>query len=163
DPEFGQKPVGSGPYQYAGRRPDGERTCAVFTANPYYLRGGRADRPYIREIRFYVPSDPARDLRAPARPLHLLLDLPTARLKALREAGVRDIRTRRTRRVYFLAVNHRTAPLEDQNLRRAFAHALDRERILTYRFRGGEPGYRLLAAAGGAAAVTALDLRRDGH
>src|SRR5262249_5399006 len=126
-------------------------------------RGGRADRPYIREIRFYVPSDPARDLRAPARPLHLLLDLPTARLKELRDAGVKDIRTLRNRRVYFLAVNHRTAPLEDQNLRRAFAHALDRERILTYRFRGGEPGYRLLAAAGGAAAVTALDLRRDGH
>src|SRR5207247_295501 len=102
-PEFGQKPVGSGPYQYAGHRQDGDRLCAVFTANPYYFRGGRADRPYIREIRFYVPSDPARDLQAPARPLHLLLDLPTGRLKALRDVGVKDIRTMRNRRVYFLA------------------------------------------------------------
>src|SRR5439155_24925245 len=55
------------------------------------------------------------------------------------------------------------AALADQNLRQAFAHALDRERILTYRFSGGEPGHRLLAAAGGAAAVATLDLRQGGH
>src|SRR5262249_60674404 len=100
-----------------------------FTANPYYVRGGRADRPYIREIHFYVASDPARDLRAPARPLHLLLDLPTARLKGLRDAGVKDVRALRNRRVYFLAVNHRPAALGDQDLRRASPHALDRQRL----------------------------------
>jgi ABC-type transport system substrate-binding protein len=159
DPEFARQPVGSGPYRYAGRRDEDGRTCAVFIANPYYVRHGHTDRPYIREIRFYVPDDPAREFRDPARPLHLLLDLPTGRLKALQAAGVKGVRTLRNRRVYFLAVNHRITPLQDASVRRALAHALNRERILAYRFRGGEAGYRLLAAGGGPAALALRDLR----
>ena len=159
DAEFARTPVGSGPYRYAGRRDEGGRTCAVFTANPFYVRHGNTDRPYIREIRFYVPADAARDFRDPVRPLHLLLDLPTDRLKALQDTGVKGVRTLRNRRVYFLAVNHRIAPLGDPSLRRAFAHALNRERILAYRFRGREPAYRLLAAGGGPAALSLRDLR----
>src|SRR5262249_18482226 len=37
----------------------------------------------------------------------------------------------------------------------------DREAILANRFRGGEPGYRLVGAAGGIAAAATLDLRGD--
>ncbi len=163
DREFGRNPVGSGPYRYLGRRHEDGRTCAVFAANPYYRRGGHTDRPYIREVRFHVSADPARDFRDPARPLHLLLDLPSARVRPLQQAGVKDVRTLRNRRVWFLAVNHRVPALADQNLRRAFAHALDREKILTYRFRGGEPAHRLLGVTGGVAALATLDLRRDAH
>ncbi len=163
DPAFARQPVGSGPYQYAGRRldPDTGRDCAVFTANPHYRRGGRIDRPYIREIRFYVPADPLRDLRDPKRPLHLLLDLPTAGVRALEQARVGEVRTLRNRRVWFLAINHAVPALADQDVRRAFAHALDRDRILTYRFRGGEPAHRLLGVTGSVTALATLDLRHD--
>jgi peptide/nickel transport system substrate-binding protein len=160
DPDFARKPLGSGPYRYAGRRVENGRDSVIFTANPHYQRAGRVDRPYIREIRFHVPADPARDLRDPERPLHLLLDLPTARLRQLEQAGVKGLQTLRNRRVYILAVNHRAPALADQNLRRAFAHALDRERILTYRFRGGEPAHQLLGVTGSAMAAATGELRK---
>src|SRR5262249_52476857 len=159
DPDFARKPVGSGPYQYEGTRKEGDRLCAVFTANPYYARRGQPGRPYIPEIRFYVPADPVRDFRDRARPLHLLLGAPTGEVTRLQDAGA-QVRTLKTRRVYFLAVNHRVKALADPDLRRALAHALNREQILTNRFRGGEPGHRLLTAAGGVAGAATLDLRR---
>ncbi|MCI0460448.1 MAG: ABC transporter substrate-binding protein [Gemmataceae bacterium] len=161
DPAFAKKPLGSGPYVYAGRRVEDGRDCAVFTANPHYHRDGRVDRPFIREIRFYVPTDPARHLRDPQRPLHLLLDLPTARLRQLEQAGVKGLQTLRNRRVYILAVNHRVPALADQNLRRAFAHALDRDKILTHRFRGGEAAHQLLGVTGSVTALATRDLRQD--
>jgi len=161
DETFARKPVGSGPYQYAGRRFEDGRTFALFAANPLYRRPGHPDGPAIREIRFYVPTDPAREFRDPQRPLHLFLDLPTARLGDLAKAGVKDVRTLRNRRIWFLAVNHRVPALADQSLRRAFALALDRDKILTDRFRGGEPAHRLLGVTGGAMALATMDLRRD--
>jgi ABC-type transport system substrate-binding protein len=163
DPAFARQPVGSGPYQYAGRRREGDRDCAIFTANPYHVRAGRAEQPYLREIRFYVPTNPAADFRNAAHPLHLLLDLPTGKLTALGDAGVKDIRTLRNRRVYFLALNQRVSALADPTLRRALAHALDRESVLTYRFRGGEPAHQMLAATGSIPAAATLDLRRGAH
>src|SRR5262249_58767797 len=45
--------------------------------------------------------------------------------------------TRRNRRAWFLAVNHRRPALADVNLRRALAHAVHREQILNECFRAG--------------------------
>jgi len=133
DDAFAKSPVGSGPYRYAGRQEHDGRTCAVFTANPYYHRLGL---PRVREVRFFVSRDPVADLRHPTRPMHLFLDLPTDRIDALRAVSIPEIHTLKSRRVTFLAVNHRVPALADQNLRRALAHAINRERILNDRFRG---------------------------
>jgi ABC-type oligopeptide transport system substrate-binding subunit len=133
DPAFAAAPVGSGPFRYAGRQVHDGRTCAVFTANPHYRRPGL---PHIREIRFYVSSDPVADFRDPNHPLHLLLDVPTDRLGALKAAPAPTIHTLYSRRVNFLALNHRVPLLQNQFLRLAIAHAIDRERILNGRFRG---------------------------
>jgi len=43
------------------------------------------------------------------------------------------------RRVYFLGVNHRNTYLADVKLRRALAHAIDREKLLDECFRAGLP------------------------
>jgi ABC-type oligopeptide transport system substrate-binding subunit len=133
DPAFAREPVGSGPFRYAGRKTEDGQTFAVFTANPYYHRPGK---PHIREIRLFAITATTGIAARPAQPWHLLLDVPTDRLDALAAAGMKDVRTFKNRRVYFLAVNHRVTKLADQNLRRALAHAIDRESILNDHFRG---------------------------
>ncbi len=128
DPAFAAQPVGTGPFRYVGRQLHDGRTCAVFTANPHYHRLGL---PHIREIRFVA----AGDWRDAPQSMHLLVDFPTDRLDALKAASF-GIQMLYSRRVNFLAVNHRVSALQDQNLRRALAHAIDRETILNAHFRG---------------------------
>jgi ABC-type transport system substrate-binding protein len=157
---FARAPVGSGPFHYVGPENHEGRRCAVFRANPWY--GGDSGRPYIREIRFYVPKDPVRDFQDAEHPLHLLLDLPTDLIPVLRKAGVKDVRTLEPRRVYILAVNHRGAGVLGKSLalRLALAHGIDREGILNSCFRGGHPADRVRAVLGAAAAVATAPLTR---
>lgn len=145
DPEFARRPIGSGPYTYAGREKDARAGLeyAVFRANPAYgARKGLAGAPAIREIRFY--STKGRELRADfkhERPpnLHLLLDVDgqTAAELGSQTAGLDRVKvlTLPSRRVHFLAVNHRQPVLQQESLRRALAAAIDRETILNQCFR----------------------------
>ncbi|HLN30742.1 MAG TPA: ABC transporter substrate-binding protein [Gemmataceae bacterium] len=140
DPEFATKPIGSGPYFF--KNLDGE--YAVFTANSgYELRSPEAPLPTIREIRFFHSKDPARDFQNGR--LHLLLDLPTHRLKELRSLRDVTLKTMTNRRIYFLAVNHRHKALESVDLRRAIAHAINREDILNKFFRDGTAHHKPLS------------------
>jgi ABC-type oligopeptide transport system substrate-binding subunit len=132
DPEFARQPLGSGPFCYTGRQTHDGRNCAVFTANRNYHRPGL---PHLHEIRLFVSQDPAADFHHPDHPMRLLLDLPTDRLPSL--SDVREIHTLKSRRINFLAVNHRVTALQNQDLRQALGHAIDRERILNECFRGG--------------------------
>jgi peptide/nickel transport system substrate-binding protein len=134
DVTFARKPVGSGPYEYQTR----EKGEVVFVANPYYgMRPGKEKLPRIREIHFVHSEDPAADLKNGK--LQLLLDLPSSRYKELDSAGLRNIVTLQTlpnRRIYFLAVNHLKTTLGGNvSLRRAIAHAINREAILNECFR----------------------------
>jgi ABC-type oligopeptide transport system substrate-binding subunit len=130
DARFAREPVGSGPYVYKGR----EGKEAVFTANPNYRRANKPGMPYIREIHFFHSDDPPADFGLGR--LHLLLDLPTERVKAIKTVpNVGDPLTLRNRRIYFLAVNYRNPNLQNQDLRRAVGYAIDRNKILNDFFR----------------------------
>jgi ABC-type transport system substrate-binding protein len=157
DPAFAAAPVGSGPFRYAGRKRQDGREYAVFTANPCYR--AETGKPSVREVRFFAWKDPVKDWQDPAHPAHLLLDVPTDQLTPLRRLGTADVRTLPGRRVYILAVNHNVAALKSQALRRALAHGIDREAVLTACFRGGDPSDRARAVLGAAAAVAAGPLR----
>jgi ABC-type transport system substrate-binding protein len=137
---FARQPVGSGPYQLA-RGPqapdrDGE---VVFTANPHYQRAGGQSAPFFKEIRFFRADQPAELFKAGK--LHLLLDVPPQQVGELRKdsespEGIPRLQTLRNRRVYFLAVNHRRQALQNQALRKAIAHAINRAEILQEFFPG---------------------------
>jgi ABC-type oligopeptide transport system substrate-binding subunit len=86
-------------------------------------------------------SDPVADFTRKSGPLHLLLDVPTPDLAKIKAAGAKDVRTLATRRVYFLAANHRDSVLADESLRRALAHAINRDQALTRCF--GAPHHSL--------------------
>jgi ABC-type transport system substrate-binding protein len=138
-PEFARKPVGSGPFQLQERQgndpPYGK--YVQFTANPYFRRAGKSDRPAIHEIRFFQPDNPELDMKSGV--LHLLLDPTPENLRRFHSLDYVDIKTLPNRRIYFLAVNHRTPVLASKELRKALAHAIDRAAIVRERFREGLP------------------------
>jgi ABC-type transport system substrate-binding protein len=152
DEDFSTNPVGSGPFVLQGTADEENKKYLVFAANPFYQRASRPAMPRIREIRFFESHDPAGELRGER--LHLLPDVPTGKVPELLKGGFRpdDIRTLASRRVYFLAVNHGVDALENEDLRQAIAHAIDREAILRAHFRAGfealDRDHHLVKAAG---------------
>ncbi len=136
DRAFAANPVGSGPYQYLGIKREASVEFALFLANPTYgRRAGKQDLPRIQAIHFYKPRDEVQDFTRGN--LHLLLDLPTPSIKKLKGVPKVTVHTLRNRRVWFLAVNHRKERLQKVEVRRALAHAIDREKILNDIFRDG--------------------------
>jgi len=130
DPDFARQPLGSGPFQFVGRKPEGKRTVAVFQANPCFDRQGKYGN--VREVRMMAWKDIHPDMPLP----HLVLDMPPNSMSSLKKMGYADIRSAPSRRVYFLALNHRVPSLANQDLRRALAHAIGRDQILEDSFRG---------------------------
>jgi ABC-type transport system substrate-binding protein len=135
DPEFAKAPLGSGPYQYAGRDGEGAKAVARFVANPHHVRRGQPGPGPIREIHLRAWKDPGDPGKPPP---HLLWDVPTDRLQALRKLGY-EVSSLPTPRVYVLAINHRTAALAHAPVRRAIAAAIERQGLLDRHFRG-DPG-----------------------
>lgn len=145
DQDFARNPIGTGPFVYHGRRVEDGREYAVFKANPEFgKRAGLFGFPRIQEIRFVVPpTDPAADLRSGK--IDLMLDVPTAEMVRLRgsEHGLAQTISEHkpaNRRIWLLALNHGRNYLGGdlgQPLRRALAHAIDRESILKEVFRAG--------------------------
>ena len=140
-----QKPVGSGPFQYHKTESlGGGPAVARFLANSYYgEREGRSDLPRIREVQLHPTDDPAAALLkddANRDGIHIAM-VSADKAGELRQKGggaVKVVGPLRTRRVWFLAVNHRRKPFQDnEKLRKALAHALNREKILDECFRGG--------------------------
>jgi ABC-type transport system substrate-binding protein len=129
-------PVGSGPFKYSKRGTYLDRRTVQFLANPAYAsREGKLGLPRIREIHFVqlAPADDPALLLAEGK-LDMVLDL------SAQQAGDKNLRNGAnavvrgpipSRRVYFLAVNHRApAVRENVALRRALALAIDRKKIL---------------------------------
>lgn len=153
DEEFARNPVGTGPFVYHGRRVEDGREYAVFKANTEYgKRAGLFGFPRIQEIRFVVPTaDVAADLRNGK--IDLMLDVPTAemvRLRAPEHGLARTIKeySLASRRIWLLAVNHNRPALGGEPgkpLRRAIAHAIDREGILRDVFKAGTLHHSILS------------------
>jgi peptide/nickel transport system substrate-binding protein len=153
DEAFAKAPIGSGPFVLAGTGIENGRTYVRFVVNPFYTppvsspfpsleSSASGSGPKIRELRFFEVHDSAAEFNDKNNQPHLLLDVPTQDLTKLKASGINDVRTLPTRRVYFLAVNNRDSLLSDDALRRAFAHAIHREQVISDCFGGGRPRVR---------------------
>lgn len=132
DAEFARAPLGSGPFQYAGRSKEAGRTFARFQANPSDLRRGGG---HLREIRMIAFTDAKKEF---AKPLpDLILDATTDQLPALKMLGYHAIDLPRPDAVFCLAVNERKTTLASATIRRAMALAIDRHGLLERHFRAG--------------------------
>ena len=158
DQEFAARPFGTGPYrvhalpEVAGAGP----RELVFVDNPAYSRSkDRASEPYLREIRFVEVAklvDPFDDFRRGK--LHILPDLTPAEMKqALDQGGTvlggkgQVVTASTNRRVHILAVNHRRTALQNLDLRKGIALAIDRDEILNELYRISAPQHRRFTAA----------------
>jgi ABC-type transport system substrate-binding protein len=144
DPEFAKNPFGTGPFRYEGREQEGlGRECAVFRANPQYgQRPGKFGLPWIREVRFFVPTQSSLAKDVTGGQLHLYPDAPPELVPRFREdAGLKDVMrvavANTNRRVHILAVNHRQTPLQNDHLRQGLSAAINREAILRELYRNG--------------------------
>ncbi|HZZ82253.1 MAG TPA: ABC transporter substrate-binding protein [Gemmataceae bacterium] len=129
DADFAKAPVGSGPFQFVGRKLDAGKPYLHFQANPHDLRGGVR---HLREIRMVAWSDAKKGLPTPLP--ELLLDAPTDQLPALKERGYTEVRLPGDSPVTFLAVNQRKPGLKTALVRRALALALDRQALVRRHF-----------------------------
>ncbi len=143
DPEIAKAPIGNGPFRYMGRQQESKRTVAVFRVNPYYDRPEKINA--VREIRMVAWADLQADKPLP----QLVLDVPAKSVAALKKLGYADAHSVPSRRVYFLALNHRVPALANQDLRRALAHAIQRDKILDDYFRGPDVPARLFQPLNG--------------
>jgi len=135
DDRLAKQPVGSGPYVYKGQETRNGHLSAIFAANPCYAsRPGKAGLPQIREIQLFVLDDPVKEFVRGN--VDLATDVAADQVKALQSRGVKVSDPLRNRRVYFLALNHRKSVLKNQDLRRALALAVERDKILDSCFRG---------------------------
>jgi peptide/nickel transport system substrate-binding protein len=136
---FAKHPVGSGPYQLQPAEGDDPGRVVTFAASPSYgSRAGKAGLPHIRQVQFVKCDDPVRALYDGV--VDLVTDVPTPRVSDLQKAGSRIVLTQPmpSRRIWFLAVNCRMTALQNEGMRNAIAHAIDREAILNTVFRAGQ-------------------------
>jgi peptide/nickel transport system substrate-binding protein len=137
--KFATKPVGSGPYQLDAALTGGR--YVTFTASPSYgSRPGKLGLPHIRQVQFVQGDDPVGDLLAGK--VDLVTDVPTDRLAALQgpNSPVVVLPPMPNRRIYFLAANGNRFALQSPAMRKAIAHAIDRNKILDDVFRAGQKG-----------------------
>ncbi|HEY3788126.1 MAG TPA: ABC transporter substrate-binding protein, partial [Urbifossiella sp.] len=160
DVEFATRPFGTGPYRVHSL-PDISSTGpreVVFVANPDYARSkdrSNPAQPRISEIRFVEAAklvDPLDDFRRGN--LHLLPDLSPAELKlALDQGGAalggkgKVVTAATNRRVHILAVNHRRQALQNLDLRKGLALAIDRDEILRQVYGDVPPQFKRFTAA----------------
>jgi len=131
--EFAESPVGTGAYRLAQHGAEEVR----FEANPHYRVEGL---PRIREI-IFLKLEALRAIESFERgEVDLVYGVQPEHVTQLVQAG-ETVETLKTPTVTFLAPNHRSRLLENENLRLAIAHAIDRTAILDQYFRpGGREG-----------------------
>lgn len=126
--QFEREPVGTGPWQFAEYQP---QQFVRLVANENYFRGA----PQIEEIILrYIPSDSSRDLAFQAGEIDMLYgrqdqtwldrisELPDTTVVAMRPGEMSQ-----------LMLNMTMPPLDDVRVRRAVAHAINREAMVEFK------------------------------
>lgn len=130
---LGERPVGTGPYMIDSNHR--EQDSVRFLANPHYRHPGK---PLVREILFRRYADSVAALRDfQSGKLDIIYGVSPEHVAELERNH--KVAALRSPSVWFLAPNYRKRVMQNENLRLALAHAIDRERILNQHFR--PPGH----------------------
>ena len=127
---FRRRPIGTGPFAFAEYVP---QQFGRLVAHDQYFRG----HPQIREITLrFVPSDASRDLAFQSGELDMIYGRQDqtwfARTQQLRGARVAALQPAE---MSVLHLNMTMPPLDDVRVRRAIAHALNRDQVVQLRGR----------------------------
>lgn len=126
---FGKHPVGTGPYKYRS----GDGNSSELVANTDHWR----HRTQIAKASFHVLRDPASRLLALRRGTVAAYDMVTVgELRDLVRQG-QQVLQRDPFSVLYLGVNRANPLLKEDAIRRAMAHAIDRQKLIDTYFIAG--------------------------
>lgn len=130
---FNRRPVGNGPFRFVSSRANDRW---VFAANDSFPEG-LGGRPYLdRFVWRVIPESAARRTELLTGGVDMALGVAARELVTLGEtSGIRAV-VRPSRKYQALVWNGKRKPFDDPRVRRALAHAIDRQEILDA-LRGG--------------------------
>lgn len=138
--EFGQAPIGTGPYQLENWV-KGEKI--VLTRNndwqtPTYDVIKSEDPPVPRKIIWQViPSITPRIQGLLNGDVDVLVGVPPRRRQQVKSSQKTNFHSATGGTINYIAPHNGLAPTDDANIRKAIAHAIDRERIVKDIYKGG--------------------------
>ncbi|HVZ65729.1 MAG TPA: peptide ABC transporter substrate-binding protein [Lacunisphaera sp.] len=150
--------VGNGPFLLGAWRPGEE---IVVTRDPHYHDPAQIK---LREIRFIaIDNGDAEERAFRSRQLDVTMAVPFSKLDAYRAAKPTVLHTVPLFETRYLALNTHRPPLDQTNVRRALALALDRRELVDKVLRGGqEPAYSFVPPGlGGYQPAERLEENRD--
>lgn len=126
--------VGNGPFRLVSWEPN--RKIVVEKSPTYWDR----ENTGLNQIHFYPIDDMnAEEYAFRTGQLHITQDTPAERIKYYKENSPELIHLNPLLGTYFYELNTQRPPLDDVRVRRALALALDRELIVKYVCKAGEP------------------------
>jgi peptide/nickel transport system substrate-binding protein len=128
--DFTLNPVGTGPFMFAEYQP---QQFVRLVANEDYFRGA----PHIKEINYrYIPSDASRDLAFQSGELDMIYGRQDETwVDRIRQVPNTVVTVMSPGEMSVLSLNMTMPPLDDVRVRRAIAHALDRDAMVEFRGR----------------------------
>lgn len=126
--DFILNPVGTGPFMFAEYQP---QQFVRLVANEEYFRGA----PQIKEIYYrYIPSDASRDLAFQSGELDMIYGRQDQTwVERIREVPGTNVVVMKPGEMSVLSLNMSMPPLDDVRVRRAIAHAIDRDAMVAFR------------------------------
>ncbi len=132
DDAFNEAPVGSGPYKFGSLRRGVE---VILDVNPDYW----GDKGPFEQVAFKaVPDASTRVANLRAGTADLVVSLDSDQVMQLESASGVKVLSAPTERIGFMGLNTQRAPLDDPEMRKAVAMAIDREGIVAGILGGGE-------------------------
>jgi len=133
------KPVGSGPYKVVEYVPGKSITLEKFDG---YFKDSPRPQPKIRKVRIrIIPDRQTQMAEVLSGGEDLIMNVPKDQAEKLQAMPQLQVVSGNTMRIVFLQMNTldgAPAPLKDPRVRKAIAHAIDREAILKNIVGGGE-------------------------
>ncbi len=127
--EYGRAPIGTGPFVFDSWTPGQE---IVFTRNPDYW----GDPAQVDEVAILWNTEPdSRAAMLQTGQVQVAKDLPPQLAEGLETAGFNVVGVPSTA-VWNIEINKHVAPFDDVRVRKALAHAIDREGIVQALFGG---------------------------
>lgn len=122
---FFEKPIGTGPFQFASRTPDVE---VVLEKNPNYWQPGI---PYLDGVTFKVLQDAnARVLQLQGGELDIATLVPYNQLDVFRNDPAYTVYPENVARIDICSINNARAPFDDKKLRQAINYAVNKDAII---------------------------------
>ncbi|MGH2723679.1 MAG: ABC transporter substrate-binding protein [Actinomycetota bacterium] len=122
--EFGQQPVGSGPFMLQEFR---KGQHSILVRNPNYWK---EDRPYLDEVQLlFVPDDNARVVQLRSGEVDAINVIPFNQIDSLKQESGIEVLVEPLFRFDTIWLNNEAPPLDDVKVRQALNYGLDKEAI----------------------------------